>query len=240
MSEIAVGRGWRVVGALAGALVAPVFGDFGTMKIAGDAVSRTLSRGEVLDDGPALQPSLEWSLGALTLGAWGSWSLRGGAWSELDYTASWTQSLPFAPRIDLVAGYSVCTFPQEFDVAPGAVSTEVAAGIALDAPSAPAASWVFDPQAGHYWEGSISHEAAPLDWLGWDASLSAGYLLARGEVPGEWSGEPTVLAAKIGATWKAAVDVHLGLLAQEPLSGAYRRDLALSAGVAWSIGAGAR
>lgn len=68
------------------------FSSFGQIKFGTDIYSRYLWRGLDFGDAPAFQPSLSYTTGGLTLGAWASYAFptTGTTYSENDFYASYT------------------------------------------------------------------------------------------------------------------------------------------------------
>lgn len=80
---------WMLILMLAGLGMGLEAKEKGEVSAGADLVSSYVWRGTQYGNGPALQPSLEYSVGGFTVGAWGSYSMTGDGFMEADLFVSY-------------------------------------------------------------------------------------------------------------------------------------------------------
>lgn len=80
---------WMMILMLAGLGLGLEAQEKGEVSAGADLVSTYVWRGTQYGNGPALQPSLEYSFGGFTAGAWGSYSMTGDGFMEADLFVSY-------------------------------------------------------------------------------------------------------------------------------------------------------
>jgi hypothetical protein len=149
-----------------------VFADIsGNIYTAG--VGKYFWRGQILDDGAALQPGASVTLNKFTFDWWGSYSFTSGQLGESDYRVSFADTIPFIPLTSFSAGYWMYTYPY---LTPGPNNTqELFASISVDVPSQPVITYYYDSVLlTKYLELGFTHEMELLGF-GVNAGLTGGY-----------------------------------------------------------------
>jgi hypothetical protein len=178
-----------LIGALSVAPASGVEADNGwSLAIDGALYSRYLWRGMVLADGPVLQPSASLSHNNLTATLWGSMELTNkklypnqgetaGEFTEADYMLDYSRTLL---GLGLSAGFTHYRFPNTGSPP----TTELYAAAALPVRFSPTVTVVrdIDQAPGYYVSAAAGgelfafNERASLEFSGWVAWASAGYL----------------------------------------------------------------
>jgi hypothetical protein len=161
---------------------------------------RYLWRGQLLSDGPALQPGFTLNFNKLSLGYWGSFHAFGGGakYNESDYTLSFADSVPYLDFLSLKGGFTAYTFPYS---APNANNTtEIFAAISSGSPLSPYAAFYYDTMlgAGGYAEAGISHSVSLGDFS-FSGALTGGYNF------GQWGYEKSLTVLGITASVSYAI-----------------------------------
>lgn len=168
-----------------------------TADVYAAGVTKYLWRGQLLNDGFAIQPGFNIGLGGITLGFWGSYHLGSSEFAEADLTVSYSDTVPGLDMVKLSTGFIVYTFPY---VTPslGNNSTEIFAGISADVISAPYVKFFYDTVAGAggYLEAGLSHS---MDF----SPVTAGASVTCGYNFGQWGYDKslTVIAGTLSISY---------------------------------------
>ena len=207
---------------LALAVVLPVTASEFTADAYAAGVTKYLWRGQLLNDGFAVQPGFNIGLGGIALGFWGSYHIESGEFAEADLTVSYSDTVPGADMLTLSTGFTVYTFPYVSPSA-GNNSTEIFAGLSADVISAPYVKFFYDTVAGAggYLEAGLSHEMelSPVTAL---AAVTCGYNF------GQWGYDKslTVLAGTLSVSYPVfeKLSVSAALTGQLALDTQYEND----------------
>lgn len=174
-------------------------------------VSRYLWRGDVLNDGPALQSGVTFGAEGAALGVWTSCQqmVSPDLFDEIDLTASYEHSIPYADFLTLGAGYtSYMTAPYNYpNIIP---SQEISLTLKSDIISSPYITWYHNLDASttyNYMEAGVSYEYEIGELIG--GKTTAGAAATLGMNLNQVSVNSTTLEESTGAKLSVAgLNIH--------------------------------